>query len=395
MKKPTTRGLLTRPEREERAKKTRIAIITASVALGLVGIITCGYGHAAIYSDLGISGEAIITKTGGGFSSKYMQDLTAEECSSVESGETSRMIDKRDGKEYWVAKIGSRCMMTQDLRLDITTDGLTSELTDINSGRGGYQETTNDEGEIILSWNAASTYPPKDTFTAMKSVGTSYTTTYSMNFGDYVLRRPNVNSVCKTNTKGMSACSTQTKDINTIWETDPETGETTIVKEYQPTLSYMESGVTFDDDTLEYDAHYLIGYYYQYLTATAGSSVRTKSSVAPSSICPRGWKLPTAGGQLDQNNDFAHMLGEYADEATASMLNSHPFYISGSGYIQKANLYVVGSQGYYWTDGVSTSSANNVIQLGSSNMATAKNFVSGGDLAYTLKPVRCILRLEE
>ena len=89
------------------------------------------------------------------------------------------------------------------------------------------------------------------------------------------------------------------------------------------------------------------------------------------------------------------MLGEYADEATASMLNSHPFYISGSGYIQKANLYVVGSQGYYWTDRVSTSSANNVIQLGSSNMATAKNFVSGGDLAYTLKPVRCILRLEE
>ena len=48
MKKPVAKRLLSKPEREERARRASIIVVAASVMLGLVGIVVCGYGHAAI-----------------------------------------------------------------------------------------------------------------------------------------------------------------------------------------------------------------------------------------------------------------------------------------------------------------------------------------------------------
>lgn len=381
------------------SKREKIAQRSLMILFGVVGLFSalgCAYGHAALSRDLFISGEATVGKIGGGFTSKYLQDLTPTECDSVKSGVAAQLIDKRDDKSYWIAKIGSRCVMTQDLKLRITTAGLTSELTDLNPGRGGYEEEVNEDGEMILKWNAKSTYPPKNTFTAMRSMGTSYTTTYSMDFGDYALATTSATAGCKTNTTGISACS-QAKYVGSVMGVDEETGEEAIVQEaYEPTLVYMEAGKTFDAETRTYDAHYLIGTYYQYLTATAGSAVRTKSALAPSSICPRGWKLPTSAASIGTvNNDFAKMLAEYTDAPTAEMLNSEPFYISGAGFLQGANIYQVGMQGAYWTDRMTSTSVSNVMQLGTNNMATNREFDAGGDIAHQSRPVRCILREAE
>lgn len=35
----------------------------------------------------------------------YMQDMTPEICAASQENETKRLIDSRDGKYYWVAKL--------------------------------------------------------------------------------------------------------------------------------------------------------------------------------------------------------------------------------------------------------------------------------------------------
>ena len=46
-----------------------------------------------------------------------MQDVTAEICAASAEGETTTLIDTRDGSDYTVAKINGNCWMTQNLRL--------------------------------------------------------------------------------------------------------------------------------------------------------------------------------------------------------------------------------------------------------------------------------------
>lgn len=52
----------------------------------------------------------------------YMQDMTSEICSDAPINDTVRLIDRRDGKYYWVAKLADgNCWMTQNLDLDLST----------------------------------------------------------------------------------------------------------------------------------------------------------------------------------------------------------------------------------------------------------------------------------
>ncbi len=62
----------------------------------------------------------------------YMQDMTPDICATAEENDTTQLIDKRDGKSYWVAKLkDGNCWMTQNLALDITEEGLKADDTDI------------------------------------------------------------------------------------------------------------------------------------------------------------------------------------------------------------------------------------------------------------------------
>ena len=84
---------------------------------------------------------------------------------------------------------------------------------------------------------------------------------------------------------------------------------------------------TVDEAKKIYDAHYLVGNYYQWLAATAGSGnglVSTgaeedalKLKDAPDSICPKGWALPAAGrntvtgAPYDRENSYYRLLLAY------------------------------------------------------------------------------------
>lgn len=67
------------------------------------------------------------------------------------------------------------------------------------------------------------------------------------------------------------------------------------------TWNSYEGIVAANAENKTYDSHYLVGNYYQLNTATAGTGGTIYGGVAPSSICPKGWALPTyqqAGEQL-------------------------------------------------------------------------------------------------
>lgn len=95
-------------------------------------IVLCGYGHAAVSTDLLISGVGMVDQIG--FRSDYMQELTATECRNVSQYTQKQMIDKRDGQKYWVIKYGDgNCWMAQDLKLKLSTGTtLTAELSDVD-----------------------------------------------------------------------------------------------------------------------------------------------------------------------------------------------------------------------------------------------------------------------
>ncbi len=69
----------------------------------------------------------------GADSITYMQEMDSYICSASPENEQYQLIDKRDGKRYWIAKLrDNNCWMTQNLDLDLSSSiTLTPDDTDI------------------------------------------------------------------------------------------------------------------------------------------------------------------------------------------------------------------------------------------------------------------------
>ena len=82
---------------------------------------------------------------------QFMQDMTPEICAATTSLEaTKELVDIRDNKTYKVAKLkDGNCWMQEDLKLSLSTDGLSAATTDIDE-----------------DWNENSEYPPVNTSVA-------------------------------------------------------------------------------------------------------------------------------------------------------------------------------------------------------------------------------------
>ena len=59
-----------------------------------------------------------------------------------------------------------------------------------------------------------------------------------------------------------------------------------------------------------YDGHYLVGNYYQWNAATAGTGGTITNSNASGSVCPKGWKLPNVNG-ITGKGSFRYLLQQY------------------------------------------------------------------------------------
>lgn len=78
----------------------------------------CGYGYAAVSTDLLISGDADVKATNI-FQIETMQEMTPEICAAAETFATAQLIDERDDKTYWVTRLpDGKCWMAQNIDYD-------------------------------------------------------------------------------------------------------------------------------------------------------------------------------------------------------------------------------------------------------------------------------------
>ena len=254
-----------------------------------------------------------------------MQDMTSEICSNSAEDETKRLIDIRDGKLYWVAKLADgNCWMTQNLDLDIPESGLSVTNTDITE-----------------DWNNSSEYPPETTKTSTPD-SISYQSTQSYDPGLYARRDPLSTVDCSMASSSFSNCAaTEFVDVSSM----------------QPMEEINSSGEVIQGNY--YDAHYLIGNFYQWNTATAGTGASTAMGEnATDSICPKGWRLPINSNTGEEAYSYSHLLNAYNLPSSSSEVDKlmvAPFYFMRSGYIYDGGIMSSGAAGHYWTSTTSPS----------------------------------------
>lgn len=271
----------------------------------------------------------------------YMQEMTSEYCAYSTVHETKQLIDIRDSKAYWVAKLADgNCWMTQNLALDLSTNKvLTPNDTDVAIN---YRPTRNTETVVPEKYSAES---------AVKVAR-------SWNLGNYVYMTPTNNASC-----GQAAGAT---DANNNVLSGGNFTNLSCGNRYKV---YSEGD----------DAHYLVGNYYSYSAATAktGDDLAGSadgSSVASGSICPKGWRLPVSGFDglyPHSDGEFYRLLRSYGYPAGSgwtvpdsngaqytllvqsgvTRLEVNPMYFTRGGYINMkiSALRHVGVRGLYWS----------------------------------------------
>ncbi len=181
----------------------------------------------------------------------YMQDMTHDICANTKDSNgntnitpgnevTKQLIDVRDGKKYWVSKLADQnCWMTQNLAYDITQERI--DNNEINPSNTDVSEV----------WNESSAYPPVPTWETTKfDLSNDPNGTNSWNLGNYMITDSATNFVSCTGLVGGVAFNPTTCSR---------------LKEY-------------DDNAI--NAHYLLGNYYQFNAATAGTGGNNTNSEA-------------------------------------------------------------------------------------------------------------------
>lgn len=230
-----------------------------------------------------------------------MQDMTAVLCATARTNDSKQLIDIRDKKTYWVTKLAdNNCWMTQNLDLDLSTSQpLTSADSDVTAPWTPSQSTKTD----VSSWSGA---------------------IRSYDAGEYVYTTP-------TSASGWTNVSSLTASTN-------------------PNFTGVISGSV-------YNAHYLIGNYYNWNAATAGTgaNIIAADSRASDSICPKGWQLPLNGTtDAKIGKSFGNLLISYGSlnkiNAGSQDIRLAPIYLFFTGRVTGgSSLTETKTNGFYWT----------------------------------------------
>ena len=106
---------------------------------------------------------------------------------------------------------------------------------------------------------------------------------------------------------------------------------------------YMTDQSFYRTDTLAAN-----GVYYSWYSATASTGSSNSSGNAPSSLCPRGWKLPPSSG----NGSYANFLTAANignSSSGVSKLTSTPYKFRLAGYVIDGTLRYDTTESRYWT----------------------------------------------
>lgn len=299
----------------------------------------------------------------------YMQDMTPKVCegSTIATAEnepfvSKQLIDTRDGKKYWVAKLADgNCWMTQNLALDLSTEKtLTPTDTDITED-----------------------YTPTMDMYAMVTSDSSPTADASWNLqngGLWLYAYPNYSGGCA----GKIGIGQTFSDLNCSNRYIDVSGP-----EWIADASYgIGTGVNYNVvDTVNhiYNPHYLIGNYYTYAAATAKTGNDITTGEAVGSICPKGWQLPSAGADKD-NGSIANLLSKY--NRTYANIADSPLYFVRSGQIGTTytGLYM-GQLGALKTSSAVGQSGDFILMFNGSTIFLPHSYTRANGF-----PVRCLAR---
>ena len=270
---------------------------------------------------------------------EFMQHMTPEICASANEGDTKQLVDQRDNKKYWVAKLADgNCWMTQNLDLDLNTVGtLTPENSDVSEDwdfttKGGSWYNSADQGS------------------------TDYSAIQGWDLGEYVKTSPTATTSC-TSYSDLSECKSQFTEVTS--------GMTPYAEAVNEGKTPAENVAVSENN---YDTHYLVGNYYSWPAATAGSGNSVSNSGdAADSICPANWRLPLSGGSNTETGSFYNLLNQYGltDDPVSGNNNitTSPLYFVRSGYVfpSSGRLLSAGYLGDYWSG--RANSSNNAYEL--------------------------------
>ncbi|MBR0467628.1 hypothetical protein IJJ53_01835 [Candidatus Saccharibacteria bacterium] len=251
-----------------------------------------------------------------------MQDMNSYICNSVGSydeASQTQLIDIRDNKLYWVAKLqDGHCWMTQNLGLDLVA-------------------YTNEQGQEVMK-----SLTSNDTDLTDHSLVGAYASRYTYD----------VNTGITTWTPAMSAKTMGFEGIRADDWNDSNT------------VPYS-ANKTDSTNT----GHSSLGNYYNWTVAIASndSSTLTQdtsnnvSNNPKNSICPKGWRLSTISNQseamVNSTNEFARLKYLYNLNVIADVLVP-PLYFIKSGYIgDGASINGLDAKGLYWSSTINNNSA--------------------------------------
>lgn len=250
-----------------------------------------------------------------------MQDMTSAICSAVEVEDDSlQLIDNRDNKVYWVAKLADgNCWMTQNLDHDIVTNTnfYTYNNTDI-----GHGTTTN----TSATWTAAraTTKASEVGYSILDWGGESMTTPASFDPDD----------LCWTGTIG---------PMN-----------------YNDIADYTTANCT--------NNHYHLGNYYNWVAAVASNDIsgyfgtnNDDETDVNQSICPAGWMLPKEGAHYDGSGSFSYLIDQLQlSSGSSGNIHQVPVYFVYGGSFNGGLMYFASSGGYNSSVSYGKSSDGNV-----------------------------------
>ncbi len=233
----------------------------------------------------------------------YMQDMTSEICANAPLNDTTRLIDRRDGKYYWVAKLADgNCWMTQNLDLNLSSG---QPLTPADS-------------------DVSSNYTPITT-SVTPITGEDDYGQYSYDPGLYVKSSPaDYDNKCHR--------------VSSLSDTSCSSAGWINVSNWTPMTEVRTDGIVVTGNN--YDAHYLIGNYYSWCAVTAGTCTNYNKR---DSICPKGWTLPQTG--QSGNSDYELLFKAFSPNSNS--VTQYPLFFLPGGTVGSGIIGNAGAGGYY------------------------------------------------
>lgn len=292
----------------------------------------------------------------------FMQDMTSTICEETASAYnattgtsdptseyflkpiTKQLIDTRDGNKYWVAKLADgNCWMTQNLALNL---GEAPTNLDETIGRTSKFVRTlrPEDSDVETEWTLAAEIFDNTIGSGGKMRSTEivapqmiedapYFDTRSWNLGKWVFTVPVSRLICNSSTN-MKVC----EEMGLIVDVSDSSkfsadfvatlGDWTVRDSDDTEQTLSNTTVTVKCTEWNgnicaagaYDAHYLLGNYYQFNTAVAGSADQNgRDGKVPESICPKGWMMPISGpGSYTESSGMTYLLRQYGLATTDS-----------------------------------------------------------------------------